>query len=107
MLSCGHRHLDHLAELKKMRPLFKSRYAWLTRGSVQTIGLRDEAQSLCPPLETEVVDTIGAGDAFFSVAALAAARQLPIDLGTFLGQLAGAQASRSSATSTRFPSTPC
>lgn len=92
MLSCGHRHLDHLAELKKLREHLKSRYAWLTRGSVQTIGLRDQAQSLCPPLETEVVDTIGAGDAFFSLAALAAARQLPIALGTFLGQLAGAQA---------------
>jgi sugar/nucleoside kinase (ribokinase family) len=92
MLSCGHRHLDHLAELNKLRKHFNSRYAWLTRGSVQTIGLRDETHSLCPPLETEVVDTIGAGDAFFSLAALAAARQLPIALGTFLGQLAGAQA---------------
>ena len=38
------------------------------------------------------MDTIGAGDAFFSVAALAAAKQLPGDLATFLGQLAGAQA---------------
>ena len=92
MLSCGRRHLDHLAELRKLRDQFKSRYAWLTRGSVRTIGLQEEAQSLCPPLETEVVDTIGAGDAFFSVAALAAARQLPIALGTFLGQLAGGQA---------------
>ena len=70
----------------------QSRYAWLTRGEVQTIGLCDEAESLCPPLETEVVDTIGAGDAFFSLAALAAARRLPVALGTFLGQLAGAQA---------------
>lgn len=70
-----------------------ARYAWLTRGAVQTIGLRDGATPcLCPPLETEVVDTIGAGDAFFSVAALAAARDLPIPLATFLGQLAGAQA---------------
>jgi sugar/nucleoside kinase (ribokinase family) len=59
---------------------------------VQTIGLCDETECLCPPLETEVVDTIGAGDAFFSLAALAAARRLPVALGTFLGQLAGAQA---------------
>jgi len=92
MLSCGHRHLDLRAELLKLRESLASRYAWLTRGSVQTIGLRDEAESQCPPLETEVVDTIGAGDAFFSLAALAAARQLPIALATFLGQLAGAQA---------------
>jgi len=92
MLAAGHRHLDHKAELKKLRQLLQSRYAWLTRGTVQTIGLLDDAESLCPPLETEVVDSIGAGDAFFSVAALAAARRLPIALGTFLGQLAGAQA---------------
>jgi rfaE bifunctional protein nucleotidyltransferase chain/domain len=92
MLAAGHRHLDHKAELKKLRRLLKSRYAWLTRGTVQTIGLLDDAESFCPPLETEVVDSIGAGDAFFSVAALAAARRLPIALGTFLGQLAGAQA---------------
>ena len=35
---------------------------------------------------------MGAGDAFFSVASLAAKRQLPVALATFLGQLAGAQA---------------
>jgi cytidyltransferase-like protein len=92
MLACGHRHLDHKAELKNLRQSLKSHYAWLTRGEVQTIGLCDEAECLCPPLETEVVDTIGAGDAFFSLAALAAARRLPVALGTFLGQLAGAQA---------------
>ena len=40
------------------------------------------------------MDTVGAGDAFFSIAALAAARGLPIALATFLGQLAGAQAVR-------------
>ena len=92
MLACGHRHLDHKAELRKLRLHLKSRYAWLTRGAVQTIGLLDDAECLCPPLETEVVDSIGAGDAFFAVAALAGARGLPIALGTFLGQLAGAQA---------------
>ena len=92
MLSCGRRDLDDLAELQNLQKFLKARYAWLTRGAVHTIGLRDEAQSNCPPLETEVVDTIGAGDAFFSVAALAAARDLPISLATFLGQLAGAQA---------------
>jgi rfaE bifunctional protein nucleotidyltransferase chain/domain len=93
MLSSGHRHLNFPAELEVLRKQLRSRYAWLTRGAVQTIGLMDSSTPcLCPPLETEVVDTIGAGDAFFSVVALAAARQLPISLSTFLGQLAGAQA---------------
>jgi bifunctional ADP-heptose synthase (sugar kinase/adenylyltransferase) len=92
MLSCGRRDLDDAAELQKLQKFLGAHYAWLTRGAVHTIGLRADAQSNCPPLETEVVDTIGAGDAFFSVAALAAARDLPIPLATFLGQLAGAQA---------------
>jgi bifunctional ADP-heptose synthase (sugar kinase/adenylyltransferase) len=93
MLSVGRRHVDSLAELEVLRKQFESSYAWLTRGPGQTIGLLDgSAPCLCPALETEVIDTIGAGDAFFSVAALAAARQFPIELATFLGQLAGAQA---------------
>lgn len=93
MLAVGRRDLQHELELARLKKSLRSRYAWLTRGAVQTIGLRDrEAACHCPPLETDIVDTIGAGDAFFSVAALAAARGLPVDLGTFLGQLAGAQA---------------
>jgi bifunctional ADP-heptose synthase (sugar kinase/adenylyltransferase) len=92
-LAVGQRELDFAEELSALKKNFRSQYAWLTRGSVQTIGLRDrESASLCPPLERDVVDTIGAGDAFFSVAALAAVRGLPVDLATFLGQLAGAQA---------------
>ena len=37
---------------------------------------------------------MGAGDAFISVAALAAARNLPLDLATLMGQLAGANSVR-------------
>jgi sugar/nucleoside kinase (ribokinase family) len=93
MLAVGQRQLDHASELARLKKNLGAHYAWLTRGAVQTIGLRDrEAACLCPPLERDLVDTIGAGDAFFSVAALAAAKQLPVDLATFLGQLAGAQA---------------
>jgi rfaE bifunctional protein nucleotidyltransferase chain/domain len=93
MLAVGQREVEHERELARLKKNLRSRYAWLTRGAVQTVGLRDrEAACHCPPLETDVVDTIGAGDAFFSVAALAAARGLPVDLATFLGQLAGAQA---------------
>lgn len=93
MLSIGRRQVDFEKELAALKKNFRSQYAWLTRGAVLTIGLRDrEKACLCPPLERDVVDTIGAGDAFFSVAALAAVRGLPVDLATFLGQLAGAQA---------------
>jgi rfaE bifunctional protein nucleotidyltransferase chain/domain len=93
MLSCAHRHLDFTTELDKLRKLLGARYAWLTRGPVQTVGICDDhAPCQCPPFEREVIDTIGAGDAFFAVVGLAVARKLPIELSTFIGQLAGAQA---------------
>lgn len=70
-------------------------YGWLTRGATDTIGIKTgEPECKCMPFEQSVVDTVGAGDAFCSVASLAAVKGLPIDLATFMGQLAGAQAVR-------------
>ncbi len=93
MLSSGRRDLDPPVELDALRRHFDARYVWLTRGPSETIGIRcDEPACFCPALEGEVTDTIGAGDAFFSAAALSAARSQPVSLGTFIGQLAGAQA---------------
>lgn len=95
LLSCGHRHVDFAEEIEKLRQFLSAEYGWLTRGPVETIGNRNgDDISFCPPLEREVIDTIGAGDAFFSVAALAAARQQSANMATFIGQLAGAQAVR-------------
>ena len=93
LLSCARRPIECLHELDALRNSFNAKYAWLTRGAVETIGLHEsQPPSFCLPLETTVVDTVGAGDAFFSVASLAAARGLPVVLATFIGQLAGAQA---------------
>ena len=92
-LDSGKRRLDFEKDLETLRSNLGSHMCWLTRGASETIGL-DSRGSLakCIRLESQVVDTIGAGDAFFSLASLAAYRDLPIELGTFLGQLAGAQA---------------
>ena len=93
LLSCGRRHVDFAAELDKLRGHLNARAGWLTRGAVKTIGVdADGSNAACPPLGDDITDTIGAGDAFFSVMALAAKSELPVDLTTFLGQLAGAQA---------------
>ena len=93
LLSCGHRHVDFTAELEKLRSHLSARAGWLTRGAVKTIGLDAGGGSAgCPPLGEDITDTVGAGDAFFSVMALAAKKGLPVDLTTFLGQWAGAQA---------------
>ncbi len=91
-LSCGKREADFEAELVVLQKHFGAKYAWLTRGSVETIGICDTNISECPPLERVVTDTVGAGDAFCSVATLAAAAGLPIDISTFFGQVAGALA---------------
>jgi rfaE bifunctional protein nucleotidyltransferase chain/domain len=93
MLACGARDLHFETELQALKEHFGASYAWLTRGAVTTIGLKSGERTVqIPPLETDVIDSVGAGDAFFSVAGLAAVRGLPANLSTFLGQLAGAQA---------------
>ncbi|NLG34543.1 MAG: adenylyltransferase/cytidyltransferase family protein [Lentisphaerae bacterium] len=93
MLSCGRRQLDGEKELAAIAEHFGSKYAWLTRGNVMTIGHSPGTPPVyIPPLVNDVTDTVGAGDAFFSLAGLAAVRGLPLDVATFLGQLAGAQA---------------
>jgi bifunctional ADP-heptose synthase (sugar kinase/adenylyltransferase) len=92
-LAAGRRYIDYGEELSELQAHLSADYAWLTRGSVETIGLGSRGeQCACPPFEENVVDTVGAGDAFCAIASLAAARGLPLELATFLGQLAGAQA---------------
>ncbi len=94
-LACGRRNINFSEELKKLYHELSARYGWLTRGGADTIGIKKgEPECECVTFEQSVVDTVGAGDAFCSAASLAAARDLPIDLSTFMGQLAGAQAVR-------------
>lgn len=94
MLGCGQRRPDYQRELTGLATRFGCRQAWLTRGASESIGFNaaDAAYAHMSPLETQVVDTVGAGDAFYAGVALAGACNLPIDLATFIGQLAGAQA---------------
>ncbi len=40
LLATGRRYIDFREELEKMKEAFASDYAWLTRGSVETIGLK-------------------------------------------------------------------
>ena len=93
LLACARKHIDYTKEMEKLRKDLKASSAWLTRGRVETIGVSDQGKPFTiPPLATAVIDPIGAGDCFYSLAALMAAQKQPIELSTFLGQLAGAQA---------------
>ncbi|MCG2678662.1 MAG: PfkB family carbohydrate kinase [Kiritimatiellae bacterium] len=94
-LAFGKREINGLPELADLRKQLKAQYGWLTRGDIETIGIKhDGTTCACPPLEVNIVDTVGAGDAFSAVASLAAVSGLPIELATFMGQLAGAHAVR-------------
>ncbi len=93
MLDRGKRKLDPDEDLRSLNSQLGSHMSWLTQGANGAIGIDSLGnRAECQRLEEQVVDTIGAGDAFFSLVSLAARADLPIQLGTFLGQLAGAQA---------------
>lgn len=92
-LTAGQKNICYEKELRRLARKLRSRFAWLTRGSVETLGWFPRQGFLrCEPLGKSVVDTVGAGDAFISVASLGVALDLPPDLTTLLAQLAGAEA---------------
>lgn len=64
---------------------------WCTLGSEGADSIDENKQiSRCPALTLKVKDTIGAGDAFFSLASLCAAVNAPWEVGAFMGNIAGA-----------------
>lgn len=65
---------------------------WLTRGSLGAYGIHEGKIDDCPAFTLKVKDTVGAGDAFFSAAGLYAAAGAPVEVGTFVGNIAGALA---------------
>lgn len=63
---------------------------WLTRGSMGAYGIGDGNIHECPAFTLTVKDTVGAGDAFFSLAGIFAAAGAPMEVGTFMGNIGGA-----------------
>ena len=62
----------------------------LTRGSHGAYGIHEKKIHDCPAFTLNVKDTIGAGDAFLSVAGLFMAAGATVEVGTFVGNIAGA-----------------
>lgn len=83
-LTPRHRLLSVLS--RKLR----SQMSWATIGADGAIGNAEEEEVRMPALLLRVKDTIGAGDAFYSLAALAAAHKVPLDMATLLANTAGA-----------------
>jgi len=62
----------------------------LTRGSFGAYGISEDSIHDCPAFTLSVKDTIGAGDAFLSAAGLFMAAGTNVEIGTFVGNIAGA-----------------
>lgn len=65
---------------------------WLTTGSKGAVLVEEKHLKSCPAFTLKVKDTIGAGDAFFALASMTAAVGAPMELGSFMGNIAGALA---------------
>lgn len=76
--------------LRKLSETLNSKYAWLTLGAEGALGIHGNDEVSFPAMTLRVKDTVGAGDAFYSLASLAAGTEMPLDQATLLGNMAGA-----------------
>lgn len=91
-LARSERHFEPRQALDELVEFLGARYGFFTRGHDPSFGILDHRIIECPAFETVVTDTVGAGDAFCSLVALATAKELPVEVATYLGQVAGSMA---------------
>lgn len=76
--------------LNKLMEHLKGQMGWLTQGSRGSLGISASRELYRnPALTLKVQDTVGAGDAFFALASMAACSGEPVEVGSFLGNIAG------------------
>ncbi len=84
---------DMKGSLQQLTRQLNADKAWLTLGSRGAVGFeQDQPLVAIPALTLEVEDTIGAGDAFFALASLCARAEVPLEMSSFLANVAGALA---------------
>ena len=92
-LAAQDKHSNIEVVAKKIRESINAHYLIVTMGKSGSIGVSQDGMiNRTPVFSTKVVDTIGAGDAFFSFTAPCFAGGLPLDLVSFLGNTVGALA---------------
>ena len=89
-LPFGQSLLETSELLQKLKKQLRSQYAWVTMGAHGALGRCDEEGAKMPAVTLHVKDTVGAGDAFYSLAALCASSGVPIDIATLMNNVAGA-----------------
>ena len=81
--------------IERVSNLLKTKMVMITRGHLGSIAHKPgEAFAETPIFSSEIVDRVGAGDAFFAVTSPCAARNYPSDLIGFIGNAVGAMAVR-------------
>ncbi|MBQ9360520.1 MAG: adenylyltransferase/cytidyltransferase family protein [Lachnospiraceae bacterium] len=81
---------DEREGLQSLEEHLKARSGWLTRGSAGAWSYDGESIVECPAFTLTVKDTIGAGDAFYSVAGIFSAAGASAELSMVMGNIAGA-----------------
>ena len=78
---------------KKIMDTVRAEYLIITLGKKGSIAI-DNSGVVCrtPILSTKVIDTVGAGDAFFAFTAPCFAKEMPLDFVSFIGNAVGALA---------------
>lgn len=93
LLELNHIYTDYYEtdkeKLQKLCEKLKG-YGWLTRGSSGAYGIDTCGIYECPAFTLMVKDTMGAENAFFAIACLYMMAGASIEMGTFMGNVAGA-----------------
>ena len=90
-LSCHDEYGDIENVIKKLSKHLNAKSMLMTRGKYGSMGYNSACGfEYTPALSSKVVDMVGAGDAFFSFAAPCAAKKMPMDIMSFIGNVAGA-----------------
>jgi rfaE bifunctional protein kinase chain/domain len=92
-LAAQEKHAPVAAVARKINRQVRAKYLIVTLGKNGSLGI-DSKNEICrsPIFSAKVVDTIGAGDAFFAYTAPCFAVGMPLDLVSFIGNVVGALA---------------
>lgn len=91
-LKLAYPNISEKMAFEKLSNHFNGSSGWLTRGSSGAYGIENGIISSCPAFTLDVIDTIGAGDAFYAVGGLYKSAGASTELGMFMGNVAGALA---------------
>ncbi len=89
-MAAGDRHSEIESVARNISQRLGARQLAVTRGIHGVLMLDGDRQHAIPALSSRIVDRIGAGDAFLSIAGLCLAAEVPADIAAFFGSIAGA-----------------